>query len=286
MSGEIVEGMIATSRLALYTLRNAHTGNRPRVLFLGGSNFDLRLKRAFLDTALVREFDFATYEPRGIGRSAQPKGAWSMADYAADALGLLDALGWDDAHILGESFGGMTALHLACAAPACVTRLVIASATAGGAEHRSYDISEYLNLSKEDAASASLRLQDSRNETLARDTPSAFAERLKDRLAFETQFATPSVVSGGYARLLEARRHHDCTAVGKINTPSLVIAGRYDRQAAPDAQKALSDALPNSAFQLYDAGHGVLFAEAEATKDMIEFLQCAHVVTAASSMAG
>lgn len=273
MSFAIWEGMLVTSRLALYTLRNEHMQNRPRVLFLGGSNFDLRLKRAFLDTALVRDFDFVTYEPRGIGRSEQPTGVWSMTDYAADAVSLLDALDWPDAHIVGESFGGMTALYIASTAPERIRSLVIVSATAGGPEHRSYDISEFLSLSLEDAASASLRLQDIRNEALARNDPEAFAERLKERLVFEKQFSAPSIESGGYSRLLEARRHHDCTAtVPQMTAPMLVIAGRHDRQADPDAQQALSQAVPNAVFQEYDAGHGVLFTDPEAMHNLVGFL--------------
>ena len=273
MTDEIIEGMLVTPRLAVYALRNQHRQNRPRVLYLGGSNFDLRLKRAFLATALIEAFDFATYEPRGIGRTEHPSGEWSMADYAADALSCLDALDWPDAHVLGESFGGMTALHLAFVAPERVASLVIASATAGGPDYRSYDISRFLNLPRKEAASASLRLQDNRNDALAQNDPAAFAEKMRERLAFEEQFAMPSIMNGGYARLLDARRHHDCTAItAQIDMPALVIAGRHDRQASPDAQYALSQALPQASFQEFDAGHGVLFTTPQAMQSVMNFL--------------
>jgi len=277
MSDEIIENMLITPRLTVYALRNRHLGNRPRVLYLGGSNFDLRLKRSFLETALIEEFDFATYEPRGIGRTEHPIGDWSMADFAADALSVLDALDWPDAHVVGESFGGMTALHLASFAPRRVASLVIVSATAGGPEHRSYDISEFLSLSRKEAAAASLRLQDIRNVALAENDPAAFDEKLKDRLEFEAKFANPSIVSGGYARLLEARRRHDCTAtVSQLQIPALVVAGQHDRQAAPDAQHALAQALPYAVFQEHDAGHGVLFAVPGAMQSVARFLKEEH----------
>lgn len=273
MSGGIFESMLTTERLGLYHLRNSHSGNRPRVLFLGGSNFDLRLKRAFLATPLVQEFDFATYEPRGIGRTEQPSGDWDMLDYAQDAISCLDALNWPDAHVIGESFGGMTALHLATVAPERVKSLTIASATAGGPDHHSHDISEFLTLSREEAATASLKLQDNRNAALAEEDPAAFGEKLAARLAFEVQFATPSIANGGYARLLDARRDHDCTnSVAQIQIPSLILAGRYDRQAHPDAQRVLSEALPRSEFQEYDAGHGVLFSDPKVLQAVTSFL--------------
>jgi len=245
----------------------------PRVLLLGGSNYDLRLKRAFLDTPLVTACDIATYEPRGIGRTAQPDGAWTMHDYAADALAVLDALGWDDACVIGESFGGMTALHLAQLAPERVRAMVLASATAGGEEYASHDISAFLSLPRAVAADEALCLQDRRNVALREVDPDAFAEKLAARIAFETVFAIPSIENGGYARLLEARGQHDCTAdIHQITTPALVIAGRYDGQARPEAQRALVDALPNAEFRMFDAGHGVLFAIPQAAQAALTFI--------------
>lgn len=262
----IVEGPLPTARLTLHHLSIRHPG-KPRVLLLGGSNFDLRLKRAFLDTSLAREAELVTYEPRGIGRTERPDGPWIMEDYARDALAVLDALEWDQAVVIGESFGGMTALHLALLAPERVVGLVLSSATAGGPNHASYDVSKFLKLPLEEAARRALCLQDSRNLALLEEDPEGFTRALEARLAFEQAFRAPSVDSGGYARLLEARRGHDCSdRVQKIQHPTSVIAGRFDAQASPEAQEALADALPNADFALLDAGHGVLFTDPEAVR--------------------
>lgn len=269
-TADIREGILHTARLDLYHLRIQRAG-APKVLLLGGSNFDLRLKRSFLNTALAPECDLVTYEPRGIGRTGQPSGDWSMQDYALDALGVLDALDWADAVVVGESFGGMTALHLALVAPARIRALVIASATAGGPQHASYDIAKFLDLPLEHAASEALCLQDSRNAALRQHDPVAFAHRVSDRVEFETAFRDPSLANGGYVRLLDARRAHDCTGeLDQITTPTTVIAGRFDTQARPDAQKALADALPNSRFHMFDAGHGVLFSDPTATQTALD----------------
>lgn len=125
------EGPVETHRLILHTLRSAPNRPARRVLILGGSNFDLRLKRQFLDTPLANQFEILTYEPRGIGRFRQPDGARTMKDYAVDAVALMDAVGWDRVNVVGESFGGMTALHLAYQFPERVARLALASTTAG-----------------------------------------------------------------------------------------------------------------------------------------------------------
>ena len=267
----ILEGPLKTARLTLHHLAIRRPG-APKVLLLGGSNFDLRLKRAFLDTSFAQEADLVTYEPRGIGRSEQPDGLWTMDDFARDALAVLDALSWDQAVVIGESFGGMTALHLALIAPERVLGLVLASATAGGPGLASYDISEFLEMPLTEAARRALCLQDCRHVAMLERDPEGFARALEARLAFEQAFRASSVDSGGYARLLDARRGHDCSdRVQMIQHPTSIIAGRYDRQASPEAQEALAAVLPNADFTVLSAGHGVLFTDPEAD----------HIATAA-----
>ena len=169
--------------------------------------------------------------------------------------------------VIGESFGGMTALHLALLAPERLLGLVIASATAGGPDHASYDISEFLELPVGVAARRALCLQDSRNIALQSADPEGFASALDARIEFERAFRTPSVASGGYGRLLEARRAHDCTdRLDMITHSTSVIAGRFDMQARPEAQQALAAALPHADFALLNSGHGVLFTNPEADR--------------------
>ncbi|MGX9355485.1 alpha/beta fold hydrolase [Roseobacteraceae bacterium S113] len=267
------EGALRTARLTVHHLAVTRP-HAPKVLFLGGSNFDLRLKRSFLGTELARHCNLVTYEPRGIGRTQQPDGRWTMEDYARDALAVLDAVGWERASILGESFGGMTGLHVAQLAPERVSCLVVASATAGGPVHASYDISSFLDLPLQEAAEQALCLQDTRHIALRDTDPDAFAQALEARIAFETAFRDPSVDTGGYRRLLDARRGHDCTdALSAIETPTHVIAGRFDKQARPDAQSALVAALPNGSLDMFDAGHGVVFADPMATQSALRFIR-------------
>ncbi|MEE2944243.1 MAG: alpha/beta hydrolase [Pseudomonadota bacterium] len=231
-----------------------------RVLLLGGSNFDLRLKRRFLTSPLLDAVELATFEPRGIGRSDLPDGAWSMQDYAKDALSYMDAIGWHDAHIIGESFGGMTALHMANMAPARVSSMVLTSTTSGGAGGASFDVSEFLDLPRKEAAERALCLQDVRAGDARMSDPDAYKQMLNARLEFEEAFADPSINSGGYAKLLDARRDHNIWgALPEIKTPTLVIAGIQDRQAPQRAQKAMAAALENGSFWLLNGGHGVLF---------------------------
>ena len=59
-----------------------------------------------------------------------------MADYAADAAGLIEQLGWDSCLVIGFSFGGMVAEEFAVTWPAPVERLALCCTSAGGGGRR------------------------------------------------------------------------------------------------------------------------------------------------------
>jgi pimeloyl-ACP methyl ester carboxylesterase len=60
-----------------------------------------------------------------------PAAPYSLADMAADALGVLDTLNIDKAHVVGVSMGGMIAQRVAIAAPARVLSLTSIMSTSG-----------------------------------------------------------------------------------------------------------------------------------------------------------
>lgn len=69
---------------------------------------------------------------RGAGESDKPPGPYTVSMMAADAAGLLDALGISRAYVLGHSLGGFIAQELAITRPDLVAKLVLASTTHGG----------------------------------------------------------------------------------------------------------------------------------------------------------
>lgn len=234
-------------------------GSGSPLLFLGGSNFDLSLRAPVFDSDLPQHFTVAAADPRGLGGTDQPPGEWTMQDYARDALDVMDALGWQTACVLGESFGAMTALHLAALAPDRVSRMALCVGAPGGAGGSSYPIHELLDI--EDAqmrARAALGILDSRFAALP---PQEAQARTDARMATEAAFLASHANATGYPRLLAARAGHDAwELLPQLPQPTLIFAGKYDDQAPPDRAQAMAGRLPNATLHMVEGGHSICFA--------------------------
>ncbi|KAG7397223.1 hypothetical protein PHYBOEH_001101 [Phytophthora boehmeriae] len=68
---------------------------------------------------------------RGFGGSDAPFWRYTTRQMAEDTLALMDQLGWDAAHVVGVSMGGMISLELAAIAPQRVRSLTLISTTRG-----------------------------------------------------------------------------------------------------------------------------------------------------------
>jgi pimeloyl-ACP methyl ester carboxylesterase len=62
---------------------------------------------------LARDYRVLTIDMLGCGRSSQPEGyAWSVSDHAENAVQVLDALGLNRVHFMGETVGGCVGMVL------------------------------------------------------------------------------------------------------------------------------------------------------------------------------
>ncbi|MBV1694745.1 MAG: alpha/beta fold hydrolase [Hyphomicrobiales bacterium] len=101
---------------------------RPIVLLhgIGGSAYSFR----YMIPSLARTHRVVAIDLKGFGRSDKPlDGAYAVADHAAYVAAVMDRLGLRDAIVVGHSFGGAVALHLAVTRgrrdPGLMSRLVL-----------------------------------------------------------------------------------------------------------------------------------------------------------------
>jgi poly(3-hydroxyoctanoate) depolymerase len=76
-------------------------------------------------------FRTIAFDPPGIGRSQMPVFPLTMPALVRYGTAVLDELGIDSAHVLGVSFGGAVAQHMAIWHPSRVRRLVLVSTSFG-----------------------------------------------------------------------------------------------------------------------------------------------------------
>ena len=101
-------------------------GSGETMLLIHGAHLADALQPLVAEPALER-FQRLRYHRRGLGGSTYPvdAGPTSVAVQAKDAVGLLDHLGVDRAHLVGHSLGGAIALEVAAQYPTRVASLVL-----------------------------------------------------------------------------------------------------------------------------------------------------------------
>ena len=122
--------LLKTARLEMFV---EERGQGSPVLFVSGTGADLRVKPNVLDGPLAKSFRVIAYDQRGLGQTQKPPGPYEMEDYSKDAIALLDKLGIEQVHLVGVSFGGMVALHIALQFPERMKKIVLCCTSPGGA---------------------------------------------------------------------------------------------------------------------------------------------------------
>jgi 3-oxoadipate enol-lactonase len=247
------------------------SGRGHPLLFLNGSGATLDTS-ALLIRPFTERFDTVAHDQRGLGRTEIPPGPYRMAEYAADAAGLLEHLGWERCRVFGVSFGGMVAQELAVTWPERVERLVLACTSPGGAGGASYPLHELVELPEAERADLGARLLDTRftPEWLAtHDVDRMIAEGMAER----ARGTKSKEQRRGEAEQLAARRSHDVwDRLPNIQCPTLVATGRHDGIAPPANSEAIASRIRGAELRTYDGGHAFFAQDAQALPDILDFL--------------
>lgn len=245
-------------------------GAGPPLLNLSGSGGDLRNTRPDR-SPLNKSFDVVHYDQRGLGQTSKPEGPYSMADYADDAAAVMTAMGWDTAHVVGTSFGGMVALNLALRHSERIGKMVL-NCTSPGGLLPSFPLEELEKLDTEAAIELRLGLLDSRWNPAA-DDPIPGIGSMYDVMIERMRTEVDPEAKRGSLLQLEARSHHDVSRqLHHISAPTLVCAGEFDDQAPVANSMALVEGIEDARLKVFQGGHLFLIQDRSAFGYIIDFL--------------
>jgi pimeloyl-ACP methyl ester carboxylesterase len=219
-----------------------------------------------------RGFFVIRYDNRDSGRSTSMKGRpvtlrelvtrrvkkppYTVGEMADDAIGLLNHLGIERAHVVGASMGGMIAQHVAMRYPRRVLSLTSIMSTTGGrlvGQPRLAVIPLFLSRpsgSKEEFVERAVKLFHAVGSKRLFDEDSV---RENAELAWER--GVNMAGTGRQLAAIAADRSRK-KRLARITAPTLVIHGKDDKLISPSGGKATAKAIPGARLLLLDdMGH-------------------------------
>jgi pimeloyl-ACP methyl ester carboxylesterase len=224
-------------------------GSGPPLVLLHGIGSNKRSWRYQL-AQLSDEFTVVAWDAPGFGGSSDPPAGTTMDDQAAYLDGLLDNLGFDQAHICGLSWGGLLAQVYYRHYPQRVQSLVLADTFSGGRsrseEARQQNLQMRLRMAEEDP------IEMSRKRAPALLSPNAPAQ-----LVDEVASIAAERHAEGYRIAAIASSEADTRDVHPtIRVPTLVIWGEFDGVTSREEAELMRDHIPDAQLVVIQgAGH-------------------------------
>jgi pimeloyl-ACP methyl ester carboxylesterase len=101
-----------------------YPGGEPPIVLLPGITANLHNFDGLIDAGLAPRFRVAALDLRGRGLSDKPAQGYSIAEHAADVIGVLDYLGLERVVLGGHSFGALLTAFVAARYPDRVSRCI------------------------------------------------------------------------------------------------------------------------------------------------------------------
>jgi pimeloyl-ACP methyl ester carboxylesterase len=252
-------------------LHYVETGRGDPLLMIMGFGGD-HLAWTFQVPALGASYRVLTFDNRGAGQSSVPDEPYSTRMMAQDAVGLLDALGVERAHVLGVSMGGMIAQEVALQHPRRVRSLQL---------HCTYARPDRYMLALMDTWRA-VRAKATAEEWLRTValwlfSPRTYAERPEFvEMVIQTGLANPHPFTlTGFLRQGDAVRGHDALdRLPALACPTLVSVAEDDILVPPRFARSVAAAVPRAELRVIEAaGHAYFWERADLFNTMcLDFL--------------
>jgi pimeloyl-ACP methyl ester carboxylesterase len=239
------------------------------VMGLGGQLIDW--PEGFVDELVAHEFRVISFDNRDSGLSTEFDGPpptraqlaeaivlrrplssqYRLGDMAGDAIGVLDSLGVDSAHVVGMSMGGMIAQQIAIDFPERVRSLSSIMSTTGNPRVGRPKI----RLIRKAMRRTQPTMDNAIELSLAtfRDVCGPTFDAEEFRLLAEKSIARSFRPDGTSRQLAAIIASPDRTeALGRLQLPTLVVHGMLDPLVQPSGGLATARAVPGAKLVMYN----------------------------------
>lgn len=230
--------------------------NTPTVLIHGvGSNLG---RWDFVASTLARHAQVVRYDLRGHGLSPKPVGPYTIDDFVADHIALMDELGIERAHVVGMSLGGLIAQAVTLRHPERVERAGFICAVAGRTPEQRAAVLARLRTVEEGGpalvADGGARWYTDRFRAAHPEVVEAHMKRFaaNDPAAYAAAFrvlATTDLLDELHA----------------ITAPTLIMTGSLDVGSPPEMSRAMYERIPDSQLIIVDGVKHAILEEAPRT---------------------
>jgi pimeloyl-ACP methyl ester carboxylesterase len=245
------------------------------LLIMGLGTQMLAWHEEFCEALAGRGFFVIRHDNRDIGRSSNlrhlgtPKlwqimarnrrSAYTLADMAADSVGVLDHLGIERAHVVGASMCGMIAQTIAIRFPHRVLSLVSIMSNTGNVWTGQPALNMYGVLLKPAPRDRDAYIQRA-VDVFSRIGGTGFAPDVEDLRDIAGRSYERGVNPAGSLRQLHAivADRDRSQQLGRLRVPTTVIHGADDKLVRPSGGRATAKAVPGARLVMIEGmGHGL-----------------------------
>lgn len=244
-----------------YAVREGNRA-RPPLLILNGLGANIELAAPFIDA--LPGLAVAIFDVPGVGGSPAPRSPYRPSMVARLALGLLDHLGFDEADVLGVSWGGAIAQQFAIQHPLRCRRLVLA-ATAPGTLMVPGHPSVLLKML------TPRRYVDKRHaHRIAGDVYGGAFRREPELVERTLRHVRFSSRSGYYLQLVAALGWTSLPWLLALRQPTLIMAGDDDPLVPTINARIMQWLIPDARLEVLPCGHLFLVTLAKESASIVE----------------
>jgi non-heme chloroperoxidase len=222
---------------------------------------------------LSPEYHAFAPDQRGHGDSDRPECCYTVDDFAADVDAFMDAVGVEEATLVGQSSGGLIAQRVALDYPHRVSRLILIGAP----------ITLLHNEALIELGEEMLALED--------PIPPEFVREFVESTIYHP--VPEEFLAGAVSECLKVPAHvwrdywkgvlltvDDTARLGEIGAPTLILWGEQDALLPREEQERRAAAIPEATLRVYpDTGHAVAGERPEwVARDLEEFIKATRSV--------